>query len=109
MRETVELFAEMTPHDDLAVARRDLQTVIEDQARRLLSVARPSSRRKWAFGPAVLALIVSAIVAIPGYLCYHFAGTPWWSIVLLTVDGAAVLLFVAVAFALLLEREDISL
>jgi len=108
MHETVELFTLMQPHEELAAARDDLRAVIEDQAKKLLSVAQPVSRRKWAFGPAVLALIVAAIVAVPGYVCYRLAGTPWWSIVLLVVDGAAVALFVAVALALLLEREDVS-
>jgi hypothetical protein len=103
--ETIDLYAKAVVHDGLAGTTAHLAGLAERQATDLAAIRTRRPQRKWAFGLATIALVFAAILALPGYFALRAHHT-WWTWLITVLDGCIVLLFVAVAVALLLERKE---
>lgn len=106
LRGTLDIYERTRAVPELTEATDDLGTVVTVLARRLRDAACPSTKRAWAFGPAVIVLIPAAICLIPD-IWLAGALDQWWAVLLTAICAAPALFFVAVAFKLLFERQPI--
>ena len=104
---TVDIYEKVKPHPELARAAADIVAIIDLETSALLSVVRPTSRRKYPLSSSITALLLGFALGTGAWGAWTAINT-WWGVVLFgwaTIPG---LLLTLVAVLMLVERESIT-
>jgi hypothetical protein len=90
LAQTIDLYARAKPHDDLAAAASDLASLVNEQARQLVTLTLRQRTRNWG---SVIVGVILTVGAGWGEWALRDTRVHWWGWIVLGMVGLTTLVF----------------